>query len=55
MAHRGTIFLDEIGEMPLSLQAKMLRAIETKRIERLGGNTSIQVDARIVAEPGVRQ
>jgi DNA-binding NtrC family response regulator len=49
MAQRGTIFLDEIGEMPLSLQAKMLRAIETKRIERLGGNTSIQVDVRIVA------
>ena len=49
MAQRGTIFLDEIGEMPLALQAKMLRAIETKRIERLGGNTSIQVDVRIVA------
>jgi DNA-binding NtrC family response regulator len=49
MAQRGTIFLDEIGEMPLALQAKMLRAIETKRIERLGGNASIQVDVRIVA------
>ena len=49
MAQRGTIFLDEIGEMPLGLQAKMLRAIETKRIERLGGNASIQVDVRIVA------
>ena len=49
MAQRGTIFLDEIGEMPLGLQAKMLRAIETKRIERLGGNSSIQVDVRIVA------
>jgi DNA-binding NtrC family response regulator len=49
MAQRGTIFLDEIGEMPLALQAKMLRAIETKRIERLGGNTSILVDVRIVA------
>jgi DNA-binding NtrC family response regulator len=49
MAQRGTIFLDEIGEMPLALQAKMLRAIETKRIERLGGNTSIAVDVRIVA------
>jgi DNA-binding NtrC family response regulator len=49
MAQRGTIFLDEIGEMPLALQAKMLRAIETKRIERLGGNTSITVDVRIVA------
>lgn len=49
MAQRGTIFLDEIGEMPLSLQAKMLRAIETKRIERLGGTQSILVDVRIVA------
>ncbi len=49
MAQRGTIFLDEIGEMPLALQAKMLRAIETKRIDRLGGNTPIIVDVRIVA------
>src|SRR5215203_1530261 len=49
MAQRGTIFLDEIGEMPLPLQAKMLRAIETKRIDRLGGNTPIIVDVRIVA------
>jgi DNA-binding NtrC family response regulator len=49
MAQRGTIFLDEIGEMPLALQAKMLRAIETRRIERLGGTASIQVDVRIVA------
>ena len=49
MAQRGTIFLDEIGEMALALQAKMLRAIETKKIERLGGNASITVDVRIVA------
>ena len=49
MAQRGTIFLDEIGEMPLALQAKMLRAIETKKIERLGGGAPIQVDVRIVA------
>ena len=49
MAQRGTIFLDEIGDMPLPLQAKMLRAIETKRIERLGGGGSIAVDVRIVA------
>jgi DNA-binding NtrC family response regulator len=49
MAQRGTIFLDEIGEMPLALQAKMLRVIETKRFERLGGNSSILVDVRIVA------
>lgn len=49
MAQRGTIFLDEIGEMPLALQAKILRAIETRKIERLGGNSSISVDVRIVA------
>ena len=49
MAQRGTIFLDEIGEMPLGVQAKMLRAIETKRIERLGGGGAFQVDVRIVA------
>ena len=49
MAQRGTIFLDEIGEMPLGVQAKMLRAIETKRIERLGGGGSFLVDVRIVA------
>ena len=49
MAQHGTVFLDEIGEMPLALQAKMLRAIETKRIERLGGNASFLVDVRIVA------
>lgn len=49
MAQRGTIFLDEIGEMPLAVQAKMLRAIETKRIDRLGSTSSIHVDVRIVA------
>jgi DNA-binding NtrC family response regulator len=49
MAQRGTIFLDEIGEMPLGVQAKMLRAIETKRIDRLGGGGSIAVDVRLVA------
>ena len=49
LAQRGTIFLDEIGEMPIGVQAKMLRAIETKRIERLGGGGSFQVDVRIVA------
>jgi len=49
LAQRGTIFLDEIGEMPLALQAKMLRAIETHRIERLGGTGSFHVDVRLVA------
>jgi DNA-binding NtrC family response regulator len=49
MAQHGTLFLDEIGEVPLAIQAKMLRAIETRRFERLGGNTTIHVDVRIVA------
>jgi DNA-binding NtrC family response regulator len=49
MAQRGTLFLDEIGELALPLQAKLLRAIETKRIERLGGTAPVTVDTRIVA------
>ena len=49
LAHRGTIFLDEIGDMPVSLQAKILRALEEKRFERVGGTASIQVDVRVVA------
>ena len=47
-AHKGTFFLDEIGEMPLSLQPKLLRAIEANKIERIGGERSIPVDVRIV-------
>ena len=54
LAQRGTLFLDEIGEMALPVQAKMLRAIETKRIERLGGNGSFQIDVRIVAATNKR-
>ena len=48
-AHNGTLFLDEVGDMPLSLQAKLLRAVETGKIERLGGTKPIPVDVRIVA------
>lgn len=47
-AHGGTIFLDEIGEMPLSLQAMLLRVIQEKEIQRLGGIGSKQLDVRIV-------
>jgi DNA-binding NtrC family response regulator len=49
LAQRGTLFFDEIGELPLALQAKLLRAIETRRFERLGGTATIQVDIRLVA------
>jgi nitrogen regulation protein NR(I) len=49
LANRGTIFLDEIGDMPLSLQAKILRLLEEKSIERLGGRETIPVNVRIVA------
>jgi DNA-binding NtrC family response regulator len=49
LAHRGTMFLDEIGDLPLTLQAKILRAIEEKRFERVGGTQSLHVDVRVVA------
>lgn len=49
MSHQGTIFLDEIGELPLSLQAKLLRVIQEKTIEPLGSTKSISVDTRIIA------
>ena len=49
MADGGTIFLDEIAEMPTDIQVKLLRAIETRTIRRLGGKKEISVDIRIVA------
>jgi formate hydrogenlyase transcriptional activator len=49
LAHGSTIFLDEIGELPLELQAKLLRVLQEKEIERLGGKGTIAVDVRIVA------
>jgi len=49
LANGGTIFLDEIGEMPLSTQVKLLRVIQEKCIERVGGEKSIKIDVRIVA------
>lgn len=47
--HGGTIFLDEIGDMPLATQAKILRIIQTGSFERVGGNTALSVDVRIIA------
>jgi transcriptional regulator with GAF, ATPase, and Fis domain len=49
MAHKGTIFLDEIGDMPLSLQAKILRALQEKEFYRVGGSQTIKVDVRFIA------
>jgi DNA-binding NtrC family response regulator len=48
-SHGGTVFLDEIGEMPLSMQVKLLRVIQEKRILRVGGNRPIDLDIRIIA------
>ena len=48
-AHGGTIFLDEIGDMSLDLQAKVLRILEDRELQRVGGNKSIPVDVRIIA------
>jgi formate hydrogenlyase transcriptional activator len=49
LAHEGTIFLDEIGELPLDLQVKLLRVIQEREFERLGGSNTVKVDVRIVA------
>jgi DNA-binding NtrC family response regulator len=49
LAHGGTIFLDEIGDLPLAAQGKLLRAVEEHTIERLGGSASIRVDVRVIA------
>src|SRR5947208_8641259 len=49
LAHRGTIFLDEIGDIPLELQPKLLRVLQEQAFERLGGTRTIRVDVRRVA------
>lgn len=48
-AHEGTLFLDEIGEMPVDLQSKLLKAIEDRRVRRLGGEKEIEVDVQILS------
>ncbi|MEL7431620.1 MAG: sigma-54 dependent transcriptional regulator [Chlamydiota bacterium] len=49
LAHQGTLLLDEVTEMPLHLQSKLLRVLQEQEFERLGGEKSIQVDVRIIA------
>jgi transcriptional regulator with PAS, ATPase and Fis domain len=48
-AHTGTIFLDEIGELPLESQPKLLRALESRSFRRVGGSSTIKVDVRVIA------
>lgn len=49
LANRGTIFLDEIAEMPYGLQAKLLRVLQEREVERLGGNEKLHLDIRVIA------
>ncbi len=54
LAHRGTVFLDEIADLPLGLQAKILRALEERCFERVGGTALVRVDVRLVAASNKR-
>jgi transcriptional regulator with GAF, ATPase, and Fis domain len=52
-AHQGTIFLDEIGDMPLDLQAKLLRVLQEREIQRIGSSQTVPVDVRVIAATNV--
>lgn len=49
LAHKGTLFLDEVGEIPLPLQSKLLRVLQEKKFERVGGGKTLEVDVRILS------
>ena len=51
LAQHGTVLLDEIGDMPVATQAKLLRVLEDRTVRRLGGKSEIPVDVRVIAPP----
>lgn len=49
IAHKGTLFLDEVGELPREMQVKMLRSLQERKIDRIGGLQSVEIDVRVIA------